>query len=88
MTKINLDLTYVDNTIRTSNYELRFKYNTENDYFYFDLYSSDGTIVKLHNKVVTGYDYKTDGEVYFTSNTYQSYATKDNVTSFTAVTSG
>jgi hypothetical protein len=87
MAQIQLDTTYINNSIKTATYELRFKYNTDSDYFYFDLYDANGTLVRLHNKVVTGYNYGVDG-LYFTSNTNQSYATQDNVTSFSAVIDG
>ncbi len=81
MIKIQLDLSYVNNTIKTAIYELRFKYNTNNDYFYFDLYKANGDLVRLHNKVVTGYDY---GGILFKSNTQSSVATQSTITSFTA----
>ena len=85
MVNIKLDLTYTKNSIRTALYELRFKYNTNNDYFYFDLYRAGGELIRLHNKVVTGYDY---GGIIFTSNTNQSFANAENITSFTAVLNG
>ena len=86
MASIKLDLTYVNNTIKTAIYELRFKYNTNNDYFYFDLYDANGTLIRLHNRVVTGYDY---GEnISFESNTNASYATSSNITTFTVVVDG
>lgn len=81
MIKIQLDLSYVNNSIKTAIYELRFKYNTNNDYFYFDLYKANGELVKLHNKVVAGYDY---GGINFVSNTQSSVATQNTITSFTA----
>jgi len=82
MINVKLDLTYVNNSITTSLYELQFKYNTQNDYFYFDLYSANGTLVRLHNKVVTGYDYGVD--ISFSSSISSSYANKSTITSFTA----
>lgn len=87
MIKVQLDLTYVNNSIRTSNYELRFRYNTQKDYFYFDLFSSDGEIIRFHNKVITGYKFG-NNDIYFLSNTYQSFANKDNISSFTAIIDG
>ena len=86
MVKIKLDLTYVKNSIRTSVYELRFKYNTNNDYFYFDLYGINGDLIRLHNKVVTGYDYGVG--IYFTSNRNDSYANESNIQNFIAVLNG
>ena len=82
MVNVKLDLSYVDNSITTSLYELQFKYNTQNDYFYFDLYSANGTLVRLHNKVVTGYDYGED--ISFSSSTGSSYANQTTITSFIA----
>lgn len=87
MAQIKLDLSYTNNSIKTATYELRFKYNTDADYFYFDLYDANGTLIRLHNKVVTGYGYGVNG-LLFTSNTNQSYANASNVTSFSAVIDG
>ena len=85
MINIKLDLSYTNNSIRTAIYELRFKYNTSSDYFYFDLYSVSGELIRLHNKVVTGYDY---GGVAFVSNRNDSFANSLNITNFTAVLNG
>lgn len=85
MINIKLDLSYLNNSIKTSNYELRFKYNTSADYFYFDFYGISGELIRLHNKVVTGYDY---GGVTFVSNQNDSFANSSNITNFTAVLDG
>jgi hypothetical protein len=85
MISIKLDKSYTNNSIKTAKYELRFKYNTSADYFYFDLYSAGGSLIRLHNKVVTGYDY---GGVYFASSINASYGNISNITSFSAVLDG
>lgn len=86
MVKIRLDTSYTKNSIKTSLYELRFQYNTNNDYFYFDLYGINGELIRLHNKVVTGYDY---GEnIKFTSSDSDSYASATTISNFTAVVDG
>ena len=82
MINIKLDLSYVDNSITTAINELRFKYNTQNDYFYFDLYKANGDLIRLHNKVVTGYNYKAG--ITFSSSTSASFANIETITSFTA----
>ncbi|MDD3443212.1 MAG: hypothetical protein PHW89_08110 [Sulfurimonas denitrificans] len=86
MINVKLDLTYTNNSIKTANYELQFKYNTDADYFYFDLFSSNGDLIRLHNKVVTGYDYGTG--IRFTSSDSASYANAQNIANFTAVLDG
>ena len=82
---ISLNTDYTNKTARTSRYELRFKYNTQADYFYFDLFLTDGTTVSLHNKVVAGYDF---GGFSFVSNTNSSHATATTVNSFRLVANG
>ena len=78
-----LDLSYTDNVIKTNTFEIRFKYNTQSDYFYYDLFDLDGSVIEYHQKVVTGFQrvgYK------FTSDDNSSYATLENVTGFKLVT--
>jgi hypothetical protein len=82
---IPLDASYVNKSARTAKYEFRFKYNTDADYFYFDLFLVDGTEVSLHNKVVTGYDF---GGFSFVSNDGYSHATADTVETFRLVADG
>lgn len=82
---IPLDTSYVNKSARTARYELRFKYNTDADYFYFDLFLIDGTEVSLHNKVVAGYNF---GGFTFVSNDDESHATTDTVNTFRLVTDG
>ena len=82
MINIKLDVDYVDNSITTAIYELQFKYNTQHDYFYFDLYKANGDLVRLHNKVVTGYDYGVN--ITFSSSTDSSYANISTIDSFIA----
>lgn len=86
MINIKLDLSYINNAIKTAQYKLRFSYNTNNDYFYFDLYQSNGDLVRLHNKVVTGYQYGVG--IDFISNKNDSYANAQNIANFTAVLDG
>lgn len=86
MINIKLDISYLNNTIKTALYELRFKYNTSNDYFYFDLYGINGELIRLHNKVVTGYDYNVG--IKFTSTNRDSFANASNITNFTVVLDG
>ena len=82
MANIKLDLTYIDNSITTAIYELQFRYNTQHDYFYFDLYKANGELIRLHNKVVAGYDY---GEnITFSSSKNSSYANLSTMDSFIA----
>jgi hypothetical protein len=82
---IPLGTEYVNKSARTARYELRFKYNTNADYFYFDLFLIDGTEVSLHNKVVAGYDF---GGFNFVSNNDYSNATADTIESFRLVADG
>lgn len=82
---IPLSAEYTNKSARTAKYDLRFKYNTNADYFYFDLFLTSGQQVSLHNKVVAGYDY---GGFSFVSNTGASHATADNVDSFRLVADG
>jgi hypothetical protein len=82
---IPLDTSYVNKSARTARYELRFKYNTDADYFYFDLFLIDGTEISLHNKVVAGYDF---GGITFVSNDGSSHATVDTIASFRIVADG
>lgn len=86
MINIRLDLSYTKNSIKTGLYELRFKYNTNNDYFYFDLYGINGDLIRLHNKVVTGYDYGVG--IVFVSTNDDSFANASNIQNFTAVLDG
>ena len=78
-----LDETYIKNAIRTSVYEFVFKYNTNKDYFYFDLFRLDGTVVSLHNKIVANWGYE---GFRFNSNTGASYANETTISSFTLST--
>ena len=82
MPLFNLDTTYKNKVIKTNSQDLRFKYNTNQDYFYFDIYDVDGKVISYHNKVVTGFQFT--GFI-FTSTEGHSYATVDNVTTFKLV---
>lgn len=77
-----LDLTFVNKVIKTNLYELRFKYNTDQNYFYYDVFDRDGNVIEYHNKVATGK--QRDGYI-FTSNDGSSYATAENITEFNLV---
>lgn len=78
----NLDTSFKDKTIKTNSQDLRFKYNTNQDYFYFDNYDLDGNVISLHNKVVTGFQFD---RFIFTSTDGESYAKVDNITTFKLV---
>jgi len=78
-----LDLDFTNKIIKTNQLELRFKYNTNNDYFYFDSYDLDGNIISYHNKVVTGFQFT---GFRFTSDSNASYSTATNVPGFKLVT--
>jgi len=78
-----LDNTFTNRVVKTSQFELRFKYNTQEDYFYYDLFSLDGEVIEYHNKVVTGF--QRDGYK-FTSDSKSSYATLTNISGFKLVT--
>lgn len=79
---INLNTSFLNKVIKTNNAELRFKYNTNNDYFYFDLFDLDGNVTTLHNKVVTGYQFT---GFKFTNANNESFANIDNVSAFKLV---
>lgn len=85
MISIPLSLEYVNKTVRTSKYELRFKYNTHANYFYFDLFQIDGTAVSYHNKVVANYDF---GGLSFVSNANYDYANKETISTFRLLADG
>jgi len=80
---INLDLNFINKILKTNQAELRFKYNTNNDYFYFDLFDLDGNIISYHNKVVTGFQFL---GFRFTSDSNASHATAENISGFKLVT--
>ena len=74
---------FLNKVVKTNNFELRFKYNTNNDYFYFDLFDLDGNVISYHNKVVTGFQFN---GFKFTSDSNSSYANIGNVSDFKMVT--
>jgi hypothetical protein len=79
----NLDVSFTNKVIKSNLFEFRFKYNTQNDYFYYDLFDLDGEVIEFHQKVVTGLQrsgYK------FTSDNKSSYATLENISGFKLVT--
>lgn len=78
-----MDQSFINKVVKTNQFELRFKYNTQSDYFYYDLFDLDGAIIEYHNKVVTGF--QRDG-FKFTSDSNSSYATALNITGFKLVT--
>lgn len=80
---IDLDLTFSNKVIKTNLQDLRFKYNTNNDYFYFDIFDLDGNIISYHNKVVTGFQFN---GFLFTSSENENFANVDNVITFKLVT--
>ena len=79
MALFDMNKGFSNRVIKTSAQDFRFKYNTQSDYFYFDAFDTDGNIISLHNKVVTGFNF---GGVLFTSDVNASYATADNIESF------
>jgi len=83
MAIFDLDNSYANKTIKTNLIDLRFKYNTNQDYFYFDLYDLDGNIISYHNKVVTGFTFT--GFI-FTSSQSDSFANVENILNFKLVT--
>ena len=78
-----LSRAFTKKVVKTNLFELRFKYNTNNDYFYFDLFDLDGNVISYHNKVATGFQY--DG-FRFTSDSNASYANLENISGFKLVT--
>ena len=78
-----MDLDFLNKIVKTNQAELRFKYNTNQDYFYFDLFDLDGNVISYHNKVVTGFQFA--GFV-FTSDSNDSYANASNIAGFKLVT--
>jgi len=85
MATIKLDTSYKNKSVKTDTYDLRFRYNTNQDYFYVDIFSLNGTAVNYHNRVVTGLDY---GGFNFVSTNKDSYATASNINNFRLVTDG
>lgn len=83
MATTTLSTDYINKTVTLDNYILKFKYNTSNDYFYYDLYDSNSNIIRYQQKVVTGQVYN---DFYFTSSDNASYATYNNISSFKLVT--
>lgn len=78
-----MDQTFTNKVIKTNLFELRFKYNTQNDYFYYDLFDLDGEPIEFHQKVVTGFQregYK------FTSDDNSSYANITNISGYKLIT--
>lgn len=78
-----LTIDYLNKVVKTNLFELRFKYNTNEDYFYFDLFDLDGNVDSYHNKVVTGFQF--NGFI-FTSDSNDSYANASNIAGFKLVT--
>lgn len=85
MSIIKMGTSFTKKSVKTATYDLRFRYNTNKDYFYVDIFSLNGEVVNYHNRVVTGLDY---GGFYFTSTNNQSYATSLNINDFRLVTNG
>ena len=85
MINIQLDKTFIKKTVRTSTVELQFRYNTNGDYFYFNIYGLDGNTIGLHNRVSAGYDF---GGVSFESNTNSDYASITTIESFRLLADG
>lgn len=54
MALIEMNQDFVNKTIKTDTNILIFKYNTSNDYFYYDLYDLNNNIIAYHNRVITG----------------------------------
>jgi len=78
-----LTIDFLNKIVKTNIFELRFKYNTNEDYFYFDLFDLDGNVITYHNKVVTGFQFN---GFTFTSDTNDSYANASNILGFKLVT--
>lgn len=78
-----LTLDFLNKVVKTNLFELRFKYNTNADYFYFDLFDLDGNPVSFHNKVVTGFQFNGFA---FTSDDNADYASVSNISGFKLVT--
>jgi len=85
MAIIQMNLDFKNKSVKTDTYDLRFRYNTNNDYFYVDIFSLAGVAVNYHNRVVTGLDF---GGFHFVSTNRESCATATNIQSFRLVTDG
>jgi hypothetical protein len=85
MSIIKMDTSFTKKSVKTATYDLRFRYNTNKDYFYVDIFSLTGAVINYHNRVVTGLDF---GGFYFESSDGESYANADNIENFRLITNG
>ena len=59
-----MDKSFFRKVVKVADKMLKFGYNTQMNYLYFDLYTRDGQIIRYHNKVISNWDF---GNFFFTT---------------------